>query len=81
MELSPGCVQCTRMRGAVNEGEATAHVCRVQRARDRALACDSRARSEALTSTLGKCASDSSSTRECKPSHTHVIRLRVLPYL
>ena len=38
---------------------------------DRALACDSQARSETLASTRGKCASDSSSTRECKPSHTH----------
>ena len=37
--------------------------------------------SEALTSARGKHASDSSSTRECKPSHTRVIRSRVLPYL
>ena len=50
-------------------------------ASDRALACDSRARSEALASARGKCASDSSSTHECKPSHTRVIRSRVLPYL
>ena len=50
-------------------------------ASDRALACDSRARSEALASARGKCASDSSSIRVCKPSHTRVIRSRVLPYL
>ena len=43
-------------------------------ASDRALACDSRARSEALASARGKRASDSSSIRECKPSHTRVIR-------
>ena len=28
---SPGCVQCTRMRGAVGVGEAAACECRVQR--------------------------------------------------
>ena len=27
---SPGCVQCTRMRGAVGVGEAAARECRVQ---------------------------------------------------
>ena len=31
--VSPGCVQCTRMRGAVSVGEAAARECRVQRSR------------------------------------------------
>ena len=55
---SPGYVQCTRMREAVGVGEAAACECRAiehsrvlnQRARDRALACDRRARAEALAS-------------------------------
>ena len=78
---SPGCVQCTRMRGAVCGPRGRGRRARVSSAAsDRALACDSRARSEALASARGKRASDSSSTRECKPSHTRVIRSRVLPY-
>ena len=76
---SPGCVQYAHARCGRRGRGRRARVSST--ASDRALACGSRARSEALASARGKRASDSSSTRECKPSHTRVIRSRVLPYL
>ena len=76
---SPGCVQYAHARCVRRGRGRRARVSSA--ASDRALACGSRARSEALASARGKHASDSSSTRECKPSHTLVIRSRVLPYL
>ena len=76
---SPGCVQYAHVRCGRRGRGRRAQVSSA--ASDRALACGSRARSEALASARGKRASDSSSTCECKPSHTRVIRSRVLPYL